>query len=79
MVSARSVEARLGRQHAHERGEVAAQQRLAAGEPQLVDAEREEDVDERADLLEVQHVLARQPDVVRPPACSTRSAGCSGR
>ena len=39
----------------------------------------EEDVDERADLLEVQHVLARQPDVVRPPACSTRSAGCSGR
>ena len=62
-----------------ERRQVAAQQRLAAGQPHLVDAERDEDVDERADLLEVQHVLARQPDVVRPPACSTRSAGCSGR
>ena len=45
-------------------GDVAAQQRLAAGQPDLVDAERQEDVDERAGFLEVQHVLARQPDVV---------------
>ena len=45
-------------------GDVAAEQRLAAGQPDLVDAERQEDVDERARLLEVQHVLARQPDVV---------------
>ena len=59
----RSVPA-LPRQHAHQRRKVAAQQRLAAGQPDLVDAERQEDVDERADLLEVQHVLARQPDVV---------------
>ena len=45
-------------------GEVAAQQRLAAGEPDLVDAERHEHIHERGDLLEMQHVLARQPDVL---------------
>ena len=46
-------------------GQVAAQQRLASGQPHLVDAERGEDVDQRLDFLEVQDVFARQPDVVR--------------
>ena len=43
---------------------MAAKQRFAAGEAQLVDPEADEDVDERADFLEAQQVLARQPDVV---------------
>ena len=58
------VETGLGGQHAHQRGKVAPQQRLAAGEPHPIDAEGEEHVDERRDLLEVQHVFARQPVVV---------------
>ena len=58
------VQAGLCRDHPHERRQVAAQQRLAAGQADLVHAEREEDVDERARLLEMQDVLARQPDVV---------------
>ena len=52
------------REPLHERGQIAPQQRLAAGQPDLVDAERREDVDQRLDLLEVQDVLARQPHVV---------------
>ena len=65
VVSARSVQARLGRRAAATSDvEVAAEQRFAAGQPEPVDAERDEDVDERADLLEVQHVLARQPHVL---------------
>ena len=72
-------EAGLCRQHAHERLQIAAQQRLAAGQPELVHAERDEDIDERADLLEAagrpRAAARRSPS----PACSTRSAGCSGR
>ena len=48
----------------HQVGDVAAQQRLAAGEPHLVDAERQELIDQPLDFLEVQEVLARQPEVV---------------
>src|SRR5215468_3039815 len=55
---------RLVRQEADQRRQVAPQERLAAGEPDLVDAEIHEDVDERAELLEVEDLLARQPDVV---------------
>ena len=58
------LQAGLGRDHPHERRHIAAEQRLAAGQADLVDAEREEDVDERAGFLEMQDVLARQPDVV---------------
>ena len=45
--------------------QIAPQQRLAAGNPHAVDAERRKDVHEGADFLERQQVLARQPDVVR--------------
>ena len=57
-------EALLRRQQAHQHIEITAQQRLAARESEPVHAERQEDVDERADLLEVQDVLARQPHVL---------------
>jgi hypothetical protein len=57
-------EPRLCGQHAHQRGHVAAEQRLAARQADLVHAEREEDVDERARLFEMEDVLPRQPDVV---------------
>ena len=56
---------RPGREPVDELRQVAAQQRLATGQPDLVHAEGREDVDERLDLLEVQDVLARQPHVVR--------------
>ena len=58
------VDAAFRRQQAHESGKVPPQQRLAAGEPHLVDAERDEDVDQRTDFLEMQQILARQPDVL---------------
>ncbi len=53
------LQPRLGRDHLHERRHVAAQQRLAARQADLVDAQRQEDVDEGGDLLEVQDVFAR--------------------
>jgi hypothetical protein len=56
-------QAGLCRQQTYQRVEVAAEQRLAAGEPDLVDAQGDEHVDQEADFLEVQQVLARQPDV----------------
>ena len=56
---------RLAGNHPDQRGEVAPQQRLAAGEPNLVHAERQEDVDQRGDFLEVQEVFAGKPHVVR--------------
>ena len=59
------VQRRLAGQHA---APASARSRRSSGSPpvsrMLVDAERHEDVDERADLLEVEHVLARQPDVL---------------
>ena len=48
----------------HQVRDVAAEQRLAAGQPNLVDAEVEEQVDQLLDFLEVQDVLARQPEVL---------------
>ena len=47
-----------------ERRKIAAEQRLAAGEPDLVDAEPDEHVDQPLDFLELQDVLARQPHVI---------------
>ena len=44
--------------------QIAAQQRLAARQPDLVDAESDEDVDEALDLLEVQDLVTREPDVL---------------
>ncbi len=64
VVSARSCEAAFGRQHRDERGEVAAEQRLATGQAQAVDAEVEEDVDKGARFLEAQDVLTGQPHVL---------------
>ena len=54
----------LARQPLDQRRQVAAEQRFAAGQPHLVDAETQELIDEPIDLLELQDVLARQPDVV---------------
>ena len=54
----------LARQPLDERRQIAAQQRLAARQPHLVDAEGEKLIDEPIDLLELQDVLARQPQVV---------------
>ena len=44
--------------------EVAAQQGFPAREPHFVDPEVAEDVDQAGDLLEVQDLLAGQPDVL---------------
>src|SRR5262245_21767801 len=49
----------------HEIGQVTAKQRLAARQPDLVNAKRGKHVNEGFDLLEMQDVLARQPDVLR--------------
>ena len=56
---------RLARQHAHEVGKIAAKQRLAARQPDLVDARLREDVDQRAHFFKLQQVLAGQPHVLR--------------
>ena len=58
------AQARLGDQQPDQRRQIAPQERLAAGEPDLVDAQVHEGVDQRADLLEVEDLLARQPDVL---------------
>src|SRR3989442_14484040 len=47
-----------------ERRQAAPQQRLTTREADLVHAELDEDVDEAADLLEVEDLLSRQPDVL---------------
>src|SRR5712692_5156111 len=56
--------ARLGGEEADEARQVAPEERLAARETDLVHPEIHEDVGERADLLEVEDLLAREPDVV---------------
>ncbi len=65
VVIARSRIAGRRRQAANQIRQVAAQQRFAAGQTDLVHAERREDVDQPLDLFEVEDVFARQPDVVR--------------
>ena len=65
VVSARSAIARRRREAFDEDRQIAPQQRLAAGNPHAIDAERRKDVHEGADFLERQQVLARQPHVVR--------------
>ena len=65
VVSARSRDRRLRRERCDQRRQVAAQQRLAAGDADPVDADVDEGVGERRDLLEREQRLARQPDVVR--------------
>ena len=49
------------RQLAHELRQVTADQRLAAGQPRLAHAHRGEDAHEPRDLLEREHLRARQP------------------
>ena len=65
------------------RSQVAAHQRLAAGEAQLVHAQADEDARQARDLLEAQDRLVRQEAVVRRrtprAACSRCSGSCSGR
>ena len=50
-------------QAADERRQIAAEQRLATGQADAVDAERHEDVDDPRQLFECQQILARQPGV----------------
>ena len=50
-----------GGQHLHQPGEVAADERLAAGQPHVVDPHRGQHADETANLLEAQDLLALQP------------------
>ena len=52
------------RQHRDQVGQVAADERLAAGDPQLLDAERDERPGRPLDLLEAQDLVARQERVV---------------
>src|SRR5436189_221261 len=49
------------REHPDQHGQVAANERLAAGEPDLLDAEPGEDRDEPRDLLEGQDLVAPEP------------------
>ena len=49
------------REHPHELGQVAAHERLAAGQPDLVDAHRGHDGDEALDLLEGEQLGLGQP------------------
>jgi hypothetical protein len=58
------AEPRLPRQESDEHIEVAPQERLAARQADLLDAEREEHVDEPRQLLEREDVGARQPHVL---------------
>src|SRR5436190_844021 len=55
---------RLRGEEANEARQVAPQERLASREADLVHSEGHEDVGERADLLEVEDLLARKPDVL---------------
>ena len=55
-----------GRQHRDEVGQVAPDERLATGDPQLLDAERHEGPGDPLDLLEAQDLVARQERVVLP-------------
>src|SRR5215213_9678735 len=52
-------------QQVHQRGEIVAQQRLTAGQPNLLDAELGKDASEPVNLLEAENGGARQPDILR--------------
>ena len=65
VVSARSRIAGLSRDHLDQLRQIAAEQRLAAGEADLVDARARKTSTSAAHLLELQQVLPRQPDVLR--------------
>src|SRR5262245_33584851 len=75
------AQARFRGQEADEAVHVAPQERLAPGEPDLVDAQVHEHVGQRADLLEVQDLLARKPDVVlfRHAVCAPQVAAVGDR
>ena len=63
-------------------GEIGAQQRLTAGEAQLLHAEACEQAREAHDLIERQAILRLQESIasrgIAPSACSTDSGSCSG-
>ena len=60
--------------------QAAAQQRLAAGEPDLADAEAlDADRDQPDDLVVGQRLVGRAASRGPRPACSSCSAGCTGR
>ena len=67
-IADRRLRARASRD---ERRQVAAEQRLAAGQPDLVDAERHEDVDERARFPRSAGCPRAAARRSRPRACST--------
>ena len=55
---------RLLRKHADELRQIAAQQGLATGESDAIDAGAREQIDERAHFLEMQNVLTRKPRIL---------------
>ena len=59
-----SVEALVAPQPFDQRGEIVAKQGLAAGEPELADAQAREDAGEPIDFFEREDRLAGQPDVL---------------
>ena len=73
----------IARQHRHQPLEIAAQQRLAAGEPELLDALATKMPRQPRDLLERQQLVALRGTRNRgrrpPSACSTCSGSCSDR
>ena len=72
-----------GRQHRDEDRQVAPDERLAAGDPQLLDAELDEGPGDPLDLLEREDLVLREEREVAarrsPSACSTCSGSCSDR
>ena len=85
VVRVRSSGAAVGpaerREHRDEDRQVAPDERLAAGDPELLDAEPDEGPRDPLDLLEGQHLGARagtrSPARRSPSACSTCSGSCS--
>src|SRR5690606_7460432 len=64
-------------QHSDEAVEVLAQQRLATGEPDLLDAVRHEDRRDPGDLLEAQQGRLRQERIVAPEHCLRHAIGAA--
>src|SRR5439155_19826026 len=58
------VQAWFASEHSDQRRQIAAEEWLTARQSQSVGAKRQKHVHQRADLLEMQQVLAREPGVV---------------
>ena len=72
-------EARSDAAGARRARKIVPQQRLATGQPELCDAEPSEDIRRAVDLLERAGWIREEARCIRPRACSTGSACCTGR